>query len=75
VDLAHRQGRDVVAGQTLERGEAPGPSISNSPMWLTSKRPTAAAYRPSAPRLPVYCTGISQPPKGTMRAPALTCAS
>ena len=25
VDLAHRQGRDVVAGQTLERGEGAGP--------------------------------------------------
>src|SRR5919108_1735441 len=53
---------------------APGPSISNSPMWLTSKQPTAARTVRCSSMMPRYCTGISQPPKGTMRAPALTCA-
>src|SRR5437867_6907851 len=51
------------------------PSTSNSPMWLMSKSPTARRTARCSSTMPVYCTGISQPPKGTIRAPALTWTS
>src|SRR5438552_2354291 len=54
---------------------ASGPSISNSPMWLMSKRPTARRTARCSSTMPVYWTGISQPPEGTIRAPALTWTS
>src|SRR5438445_4816954 len=54
---------------------APGPRTSNSPMWLMSKRPTAPRTVRCSSMIPVYCTGISQPPKGTILAPALTWTS
>src|SRR5438093_12488561 len=54
---------------------ASGPSISNSPMWLMSKSPTARRTARCSSTMPVYWTGISQPPKGTIRAPALTWTS
>ncbi len=54
---------------------ASGPSISNSPMWLTSNRPTARRTARCSSTMPAYCTGISQPPNGTIRAPALTWTS
>ena len=54
---------------------APVPSTSNSPMWLTSKSPTATRTARCSSMMPVYCTGISHPPNGTMRAPAFTCAA
>src|SRR5262245_46342284 len=54
---------------------APGPSTSNSPMWLTSKIPTPARVARCSSMIPVYWTGMSQPAKGTMRAPALTWAA
>ena len=44
-------------------------------MWLTSKRPTARRTARCSSMIPVYCTGMSQPPKGTIFAPALTWTS
>src|ERR1035437_10479663 len=52
--------------------KAPRPRKRISPMWLTSKRPTAMrTARCSAitpPPGPGYSTGISQPPKSTILA-------
>src|SRR5579862_175277 len=49
------------------------PAISISPMWLTSNSParvrTAMCSETMPP--PAYSTGMSQPPKGTIRAPEL----
>src|SRR5262245_47567142 len=44
-------------------------------MWLTSKTPAARRVARCSSRIPVYWTGISHPPKGTMRAPALRWAA
>src|SRR5215471_1049698 len=54
---------------------AAGPSISNSPMWLTSKRPTVDRTFRCSSMMPTYWTGMSQPPNATMRAPSLRCAA
>src|SRR4029077_6306918 len=45
------------------------PLISISPMWLTSNRPTDLRTVLCSSITPEYCTGISQPPKSTIRAP------
>ena len=49
---------------------ASGPRISISPMWLTSKRPTALRTALCSSMMPEYCTGMSQPPKSTILAPS-----
>ena len=49
------------------------PAISTSPMWLTSKRPARVRTATCSSVTPVYSTGISQPAKGTRRAPAAAC--
>ncbi len=56
------------------RGSAPGPAMSNSPMWDTSNRPARVRTARCSSMMPVYCTGISHPLNGTMRAPAATWA-
>ena len=48
---------------------ASGPRISISPMWLTSKRPTALRTALCSSMMPEYWTGMSQPPKSTILAP------
>ncbi len=53
-------------------GRAAGPRNSNSPMWLTSKQPTALRTVRCSSTMPVYWTGMSQPPNGTIRAPSRT---
>src|SRR5687768_5514440 len=53
-----------------------GPVISNSPMWDTwnTLAPVRTAW--CSARIPEgYCTGISQPAKGTIFAPKFRCAS
>src|SRR5713101_5369600 len=52
---------------------APGPVISISPMWETSKSPAAVRTLRCSSTMPVYWTGISQPPNSIMRAPAARC--
>ena len=47
---------------------APGPVISISPMWLTSKSPARVRTASCSARMPEYSSGMSQPPKLTMRA-------
>src|SRR5580698_7391673 len=37
-------------------------------MWLTSKRPARVRTASCSARMPVYSSGISHPPKSTMRA-------
>src|SRR5438034_4395324 len=54
---------------------ARGPSTSSSPMCETSKTPASARTARCSGMTPSYCTGISQPANGTMRAPAATCFS
>ena len=51
------------------------PAISISPMWLTSNSPTRSRTARCSAVMPAYSTGMSQPPKGTMRAPSATCAA
>src|SRR5207247_11473579 len=46
VELAHRQGRDVVAGQTLERGEGAGPLDLELAHVAHVEEADGAAYRP-----------------------------
>ena len=53
------------------RASAPaGPRVSISPMCETSNTPAAPRTATCSSRMPAYCTGISQPAKGTSRAPA-----
>src|SRR5829696_2192098 len=52
-----------------------GPSTSSSPMCETSKTPASARTARCSGMTPSYCTGISQPAKGTRRAPSATCRS
>ncbi len=50
-----------------------GPVTSNSPMWETSKIPAPVRVALCSAWMPVgYCTGISQPAKGTILAPRAT---
>src|SRR2546425_12111310 len=44
-------------------------------MWLTSKQPTAARTVRCSSTIPLYCTGMSQPPNPIMRAPKRTWAA
>ena len=44
-------------------------------MWLTSKRPAAVRTAVCSSVMVVYWTGMSQPPKSTMRAPWPRCQS
>src|SRR5277367_4716631 len=44
-------------------------------MWEISKTPAASRTALCSSEMLVYCTGICQPPKSTMRAPSLRCAS
>ena len=54
----------------LTRAFRSGPVISNSPMWETSNTPAAVRTAWCSARIPpAYCTGISQPAKGTSLAP------
>src|SRR5918994_7134829 len=52
-----------------------GPSTSSSPMCETSKTPASLRTARCSGMTPSYCTGISQPAKGTRRAPSATCRS
>ena len=54
---------------------ARGPSTSSSPMCETSKTPQSVRTALCSGMTPSYCTGISQPANGTMRAPRATCRS
>ena len=49
-----------------------GPSTSISPMCETSKTPQSSRTARCSGMTPSYCTGISQPAKGTIRAPRET---
>ena len=49
---------------------APGPLVSTSPMCDTSNTPAFVRTATCSWRMPSYCTGISQPAKGTSLAPA-----
>ena len=66
---------EVVREQRLEQLVRVGPSTSISPMCETSKTPASVRTARCSASTPSYCTGISQPAKGTMRAPAATCRS
>ncbi len=54
---------------------APWPSNSISPMCETSKSPAAVRTASCSAITEVYCTGMSQPAKSTIRAPSLRWAS
>ena len=51
---------------------APEPEMFSLPMWDTSKMPTLDRTAFTSAMTPWYWTGISQPAKGTRRAPAAT---
>ena len=51
------------------------PVMMNSPMWEMSNKPTCCRTARCSARIPAYCTGISQPPNGTIFAPSATCAA
>src|SRR3990170_3038973 len=62
--------------QTWRRSAAAcGPVTSKRPMWETSNIPAAVRTALCSSMMPVYWTGISQPAKGTMRAPRRTCSA
>src|ERR1039457_5047712 len=50
-----------------------GPATRNSPMCEMSKSPTRSRTAVCSARMPEYCTGISQPPNGTIFPPASRC--
>src|SRR6266446_3587826 len=54
------------------RSRAVGPSISISPMCETSKTPVSVRTAMCSGITPSYCTGISHPANGTIRAPSAT---
>ena len=54
---------------------APGPQTKNCPMCEMSKTPSEPRTAWCSSRMLVYCTGIDQPPKSTMRAPRATCSA
>ena len=49
------------------------PATVNCPMWEMSKMPQVSRTALCSSRMPVYCTGIFQPAKGTILAPSSTC--
>src|SRR5262245_48386941 len=51
------------------------PTTRNLPMCDTSKSPATLRTARCSSRIDVYCCGISQPPKSTMRPPRATCRS
>src|SRR5208282_1190705 len=44
-------------------------------MWEISNSPTRSRTAACSSRIPEYCTGISQPPNGTIFAPHSRCAA
>ena len=48
------------------------PATSIWPMWLTSNNPARVRTAKCSSVMPLYSTGISQPPNGTKRAPIAT---
>ena len=76
LDLADLERRHVVRRERAGApGAASGPRNSNSPMWLTSKQPTALRTVRCSSTMPAYWTGMSQPPNGIIRAPRRTWAA
>src|SRR5438034_132473 len=51
------------------------PAMRNRPMCETSNRPATLRTAKCSSRIEVYCCGISQPPKSTIRPPRATCLS
>ena len=69
--------RHVADGHGHERVEPDSrqsPWTRNSPIWQVSKSVTALRVCSYSARIPSYCTGISHPPNGTMRALRATCS-
>ena len=63
----------VVGEHVLEEGHGAGAAKTKRPMWLTSNRPAPPRVARCSAMMPAgYWTGISQPPKSTMRAPSAT---
>ncbi len=62
---------EVVGERALqELAACPAPRSSSWPMCETSNTPACARTARCSGMMPSYCTGISQPAKGTIRAPA-----
>ena len=64
---------DPVSTQS-RKGAANSPLMYTRPMWETSNIPTAVRTARTSERIPAYWTGMSHPPKGTIRAPIATWA-
>src|SRR5699024_11384265 len=58
--------------QVLTNSAAPGPETRALPRWLTSKSPTAVRVAVCSATVPVYWSGMDQPPNGANVAPAST---
>ena len=54
---------------------AAGPSTQSSPMCDRSNRPARSRTLRCSSMMPLYWTGISQPPNSMSRAPAARCVS
>src|SRR5712692_3898111 len=52
------------------RASASGPLTVTSPMWETSNNPARSRTAWCSSRMPLYCTGNSQPPKSTIFPPS-----
>src|SRR6266516_2136241 len=57
------------------RNSSESPATRNLPMWDTSNSPATWRTAKCSSRIEVYCCGISQPPKSTIRPPRATCLS
>ena len=70
--VAVAQACEVVREQALEQLACLGPSTWSCPMCETSNTPRSRRTARCSGITPSYCTGMSQPAKGTMRAPSAT---
>jgi hypothetical protein len=66
---------DVVFSVRLSHFAVVAPEAVSCPMCEMSKTPTLFRTAWCSSVMLVYCTGISQPPKGTIFAPARRCSS
>ena len=65
-DLARGELRHVVRHDPVGERDRPGPVIEISPMWLTSKSPTAVRTLACSATIPSKETGMRNPANGTI---------
>ena len=67
---------DAASDDRVEKlGHVSGPKNCSRPMCEMSNTPTALRVAWCSAAIDVYCTGIDQPAKSTIRPPCATCQS